>query len=170
MNLKSIMAGHRVHSMLIVFPLGLLLSAWFFDAVAYFTGHRYFYLIAYWNGALGLVSGLVAAVFGLVDWMAIPLNTRAKDVGVWHGGAALVMLTLFGWSWLLRIITEDHAPTLLSFCLATFAVVFAIVTGWLGGELVNRYGVGVQNGAGLDGIKEDKPDLLSAAPAPPADR
>ncbi len=44
--------------------------------------------------------------------------------------------------------------------LKAFAVVLAVVTGWLGGELVERLGVGVDNGANLDA-----PNSLAGGPA-----
>ena len=36
--------------------------------------------------AAGIIGGLLAAVFGLLDWIGIPGNTRAKAIGLWHGG------------------------------------------------------------------------------------
>jgi len=36
--------------------------------------------------------GLAAAVFGLIDWLAIPSGTRAKAVGMWHGATNVVMV------------------------------------------------------------------------------
>lgn len=44
----------------------------------------------------------------------------------------------------------DYTPTTLAFVLELVAVIIASGTGWLGGELVSRLGVGVDDGASLD--------------------
>src|SRR3954454_15739137 len=43
----------------------------------------------------GIVGGLIAAVFGLIDWLAIPAGTRAKAIGAWHGGGNVLVVLLF---------------------------------------------------------------------------
>jgi uncharacterized membrane protein len=100
--------------------------------------------------AAGVIGGLAAAVFGLVDWLAIPSGTRAKSVGLWHGLGNVVVVALFAVSWLIRWGDPNYVPTSLAFILSLFAVGLGSVTGWLGGELVNRLGVGVDPGAYLN--------------------
>src|SRR5437764_15366869 len=78
MESKAKLLGHPVHPMLIVFPLGLLATAVIFDVIALATGNGAWSGIAYYLIPAGLIGGLVAAVFGLIDWLAIPYNTRAK--------------------------------------------------------------------------------------------
>jgi uncharacterized membrane protein len=97
----------------------------------------------------GIIGGLVAAVFGLVDWVAIPNGTRAKAIGLWHGAGNVVVVGLFSASWLLRRAAPEH-PGTLALALSFAAVALALVTGWLGGELVERLGVGVDQGANLN--------------------
>jgi uncharacterized membrane protein len=150
MESKAKFLGHPIHQMLIVFPLGLLMTAWLLDIGFLVTRNATLATVAYWNIALGIGGGLVAAFFGLIDWLAIPIGTRAKSVGAWHGGCNVVMLTVFGASWILRHPAPEHAPTPLAFVLGCLAVAIAGVGGWLGGELVNRLGVGVSPRAGLN--------------------
>ena len=45
--------------------------------------------------AAGIIGGLLSAVFGLVDWWAIPSGTRAKAIGFWHGAGNVVVVLLF---------------------------------------------------------------------------
>jgi uncharacterized membrane protein len=105
-----------------------------------------------------VIGGLVAAVFGLIDWLGIPSGTRAKAIGLWHGGGNVVVVVLFIASWFLR---RGHAaaPTT-AVVLSAVAVCIALVTGWLGGELVDRLGVGVDDGAHLNA-----PNSMSGRPA-----
>jgi uncharacterized membrane protein len=141
--------GHPVHQMLIVFPLGLLGMAVIFDILAFALGNGYWSEIALWMMVAGIVTGLLAAPFGVIDWLAIPARTRAKRIGAIHGLGNVVVLALFGGSALLRW-AEPQNPAGLALTLSIGGLCLALVTGWLGGELVDRLGVGVDAGAHLD--------------------
>jgi uncharacterized membrane protein len=149
MESRAKLFGHPVHQMLIVFPLGLLATALVFDAVSLITGVGFWSELAYWMMAAGIVSGLLAAPFGLIDWLAIPGGTRAKRVGALHGAGNVVVLFLYLVSWLMRS-GNPAAPEMPALALAFLGGGLAIVTGWLGGELVDRLAIGVDDGANVD--------------------
>jgi uncharacterized membrane protein len=149
MKAKARLFGHPIHQMLIVFPLGLLATSLFFDIARRSSGNPLWGTIAYWLIAIGILSGLVAAVFGLIDWLAIPANTRAKRIGALHGIGNVVVVVLFAASWFLRR-DDPGNPEGAAITLSVLAVLLALVTGWLGGELVDRLGVGVDEGANLN--------------------
>lgn len=159
MESRAKFLGHPIHQMLIVFPLGLLATSVIFDIVHLATGEGRWADIAYWMIAAGVIGGLVAAVFGTIDWVAIPSDTRAKAIGLWHGGGNVVVVALFAVSWLLRR-PDPTDPGILAFVVSLAGFAIAGVTGWLGGELVDRLGVGVDDGAHLDA-----PNSLSGRPA-----
>jgi uncharacterized membrane protein len=142
--------GHPIHQQLIVFPLGLLATAVVFDILRLITDDDGFATASYFMIAAGVLSGLLAAVFGLIDYLAVPTGTRARRVGALHGGGNVVVVVLFAVSWLLRMDEPGHVPTTLAFLLALAGALLATVTGWLGGELVDRLGVGVEPDAHLD--------------------
>jgi uncharacterized membrane protein len=142
--------GHPVHQMLVVFPLGLLATAVVFDAIHVFGGSATFGQVGYWNITAGLVGGVLAAVFGLVDWLTIPSGTRAKRVGLLHGVGNAVVVVAFFVSWLVRTGGASHVPTVPLFVLEVVAALVASGTAWLGGELVDRLGIGVDRGANPD--------------------
>ena len=145
MESRAKLFGHSIHQMLIVFPLGLLAMALIFDAVGLATTGSW-HEISFWMIAAGLVTGLLAAPFGFIDWRAIPPGTRAKRVGALHGAGNVVVILLYGASWLARM-TAPARPTTLALVLAFAGGGLALVTGWLGGELVDRLAVGVDDGA-----------------------
>ena len=149
MESRAKLFGHPIHQMLIVFPLGLLATALVFDAVRLVTQDGFWSEIAYWMIAAGVVSGLVAAPFGLVDWLAIPWRTRAKRIGAVHGAGNVFVIAMYGISWLMRT-GNPAAPETPALVLAFLGGGLAMITGWLGGELVDRLAVGVDEGAHLD--------------------
>jgi uncharacterized membrane protein len=168
MESKAKFAGHPIHQMLIVFPLGLLVMALVFDILYFITGNSGFATAAFWDIPAGIIGGLVAAVFGFIDWLAIPGGTRAKRIGLLHGSGNVVVVLLFAISWLLRWGTPDNAPGLAAFVPALLAVGLGAITGWLGGELVDRLGVGVTPGANLDAPSSlTAPAAGRAGEAPP---
>jgi uncharacterized membrane protein len=149
MESKVKLFGHPIHPMLIVFPLGLLATSLVFDIVHWITGNGYYSEIAFWMITAGVIGGLLAAIFGLTDWLMIPSQTRAKRIGLWHGLGNVVIVLLFVVSWLLRLNTQANPPVL-AYVLSVVAVILALITSWLGGELVDRMGVGVDDGAHLN--------------------
>jgi uncharacterized membrane protein len=150
MESRAKLLGHPIHPMLIVLPLGLFVAAVVFDALYLWRESPAFATVAYWNIAAGVVGGLLAAVFGLIDWFAIPGGTRAKRIGLLHGGSNIVVVLIFAVVWLTRGHTLDAAPTMNLFLLEVVALALGTVAAWLGGELVDRLGVGVDDGAHLD--------------------
>ena len=149
MESRAKLLGHPIHQMLIVFPLGLLAMAVIFDLLAIAQGEGYWSEIAYWMIAAGVVTGLLAAPFGLIDWLAIPSGTRAKRIGAVHGVGNVLVVLLFAASWLMRG-DAPQAPEGLALASSFAAGGIALFTGWLGGELVDRLAVGVDDGAHLD--------------------
>jgi uncharacterized membrane protein len=159
MESRAKFLGHPLHQQLIVFPLGLLAMAVIFDLITFATGNSRWTEIAFYMIGAGVLTGLLAAVFGLIDWMAIPAGTRAKTVGAVHGLGNVVVVLLFTGSFFLRWPDPAIAPGLAYIC-SGLGFLLAIGTGWLGGELVNRLGVGVDDGAHLDA-----PSSLTSRPA-----
>jgi len=136
--------------MLVVLPLGLFIGAVVFDALALWTHTAQLAVVAFWDIAAGIVGGLLAAVFGLIDWMAIPAGTRAKRIGLLHGATNVVVVAAFTIAWLLRRNAGDPTPATTVFLIEVVAVALGAIAGWLGGELVDRLGVGVDDGAHVD--------------------
>jgi uncharacterized membrane protein len=149
MDSRAKLFGHPIHTMLVAFPLGLLVTAVVFDVVWLVTHAALWHQASYVMIGAGIIGGLLAAPFGAVDWIAIPWGTRAKRIGAMHGIGNLALVALFAASWLLR---GDPAiePPAIALALSFAAAPLGAVTAWLGGELVDRLGVGVDDGANLN--------------------
>jgi uncharacterized membrane protein len=149
MQAKARILGHPIHQMLVAFPLGVLGMSLFFDLIGIGAGRPALHMAAFYMIAGGIVAGLLAALFGLIDFVAIPWGTRAKRIGLLHGVGNVVVVALFAASWWLRRAAPD-APGTAPVVISAVAVAIALFTGWLGGELVDRLSVGVDDGAHLD--------------------
>ena len=149
MEAKAKLFGHPIHQMLVVLPLGVLAMSLVFDLIARVADMPKLHEAAFYMIAAGVISGLVAAVFGLMDFLAIPSGTRAKRIGAMHGVGNVIVVVIFAGSWLLRR-DAPASPETLAIVLSAAAAALACVTGWLGGELVDRLGVGVDQGANLN--------------------
>jgi uncharacterized membrane protein len=155
-----------MHPLMITFPLGLLSTAVLLDIFYLITGSEGATVLSFWMIALGIIFGLLAAIPGLIDWVAIiPANTRAKSVGLLHGIGNVVVLVLFAGSWYLRRDAEPGfrmagRPETFALILSFAGFVLALGTGWLGGELIERLGIAV-----YDGAHPNAPNTLSGRPA-----
>lgn len=152
MKSRAAVAGHAIHPMLIVFPLGLLATSVVWDICALATGSPSWAMISFWTIVAGVVGALLAAVPGFVDWLAIPGKTRAKALGLYHMVINLAVVALF----IISLIGRVRAPAGYAHAgvgwmiLGWIAVGAALVSGWLGGELVETLGMSVREDANVN--------------------
>lgn len=149
MESRAKLFGHAIHPILIVFPFGLLGTAVIFDIIYLIWGSGLMAQVTFWMMTAGIIGGLLAAPFGFIDWMAIPNGTRAKTIGAAHGITNVVVLLLFVASWGMRSDLPEQ-PEMFASILSFVGLGAAMLGGWLGGELVERLGVGVDEGANLN--------------------
>lgn len=135
-------AGHPIHPMIVPFPLAFLFSVVVTDLVQLTTGDPFWARLSFWLLAAGLLTGALAAVFGLTDFLTISkvrMHTAAWVHFIGNVGAvSLAFINL-----LLR--WDDPSESVGNFQLILSAVVslLLIVTGWFGGELSYRHRIGV---------------------------
>lgn len=146
MKTSATFLGHPIHQMVIVLPLGLLATSSTFDLYGSATGNREVLRSSHHMLSAGLVTALGAAVPGAVDFFGIPSNTRAKKIGLIHGVGNLIVAGLFAASWAKRRRRAGRPPSS-AIALSAAGAVLALVTGWLGGELVDTLAIGVHEGA-----------------------
>ena len=144
MRTKASIAGHPIHPMLIPFPLALWATSFVVDVLFYFLRHPTLLVIAKFMLAAGCIGAIAAAIFGIIDWLAIK-NGEVKRVANWHARLNVAALVVFAISLFLRMGSYSDLvgrrltiPFLLSFV----GVILITISGWLGGELVFRYGIG----------------------------
>lgn len=146
---KATLLGHPIHQMLVVFPLGLLGASVAFDWLSMAMESAQLAMVAHYLIIGGLIGGAIAAPFGLIDWMSIPRGSRAQRLGLMHAIGNVVVLLLFVGSWLLRD-PAPISPPWQAYALSWGGALVSLMTAWMGGELVDRLGVGVSEGAYVD--------------------
>jgi uncharacterized membrane protein len=144
MGLSSARIGkHPIHPMLVVLPLGLWITALVFDVIHAFTGHAAMRMAAFWNIGAGVVGALIAAIPGFVDWLG--MTGRAGRIATYHMLLNLAAVAIFAVNWYLRTRLPGNSPWPL--VLSVVGVVGVAISGWLGGDLVYRYRVAVEEDA-----------------------
>ncbi|HZN09598.1 MAG TPA: DUF2231 domain-containing protein [Pyrinomonadaceae bacterium] len=144
MRSKASIAGHPIHPMLIPFPLALWATSFAVDVLFYFLRHPTLLVIAKFMIAAGCLGAIAAAIPGIIDWLSIK-NGDVKRVANWHARLNVAALVVFAISLLLR--TGSYSELVgrrltVPFFLSLVGVILISISGWLGGELAFRYGIG----------------------------
>ena len=142
---KASIMGHPVHPMLIPFPLALWITSFIADVLFYFNRNTSLLVIAKFTLAAGIIGAVVAAVPGIIDWLAIK-NPEVTRIANWHARLNIIALVIFAVSLYLR--TRYGAPWVgwrltIPFLISLLGVILIGISGWLGGDLVYKHGVSV---------------------------
>jgi uncharacterized membrane protein len=144
MKSKATLAGHPIHPMLIPFPLALWATSFAVDILFYFLRHATLLVVAKFMIAAGCLGAIAAAIPGIIDWLSIK-NGDVKKVANWHARLNIAALVVFAISLFLRMGSYSELvgrKLTIPFLLSLVGVILITISGWLGGELVFRHGVG----------------------------
>jgi uncharacterized membrane protein len=136
-------AGHPIHPMLIPFPIVCFIGVLVTDIVflnnhvhGWATASRYLL-------AVGLVMAALAAVAGLTDFMGDDRIRGASDA-VKHMLANVTAVVIEIVNLFLRL-HDDAAIGNIGVYLSAIVVLILVYSGWKGGDLVYRHGIGVRD-------------------------
>jgi uncharacterized membrane protein len=144
MKSKASIGGHPVHPILISFPLALWATSFAVDILFYFTREPNQLVISKFMIAAGCLGAVAAAIPGFIDWLTIPKG-EVKRVANWHARLNVAALVVFAISLYLRMGSHSHLVghrLTIPFLLSLVGVILICISGWLGGELVFRHGMG----------------------------
>lgn len=141
---KAAVAGHPIHPMLIPFPIAFLGIALVTDIVYWSVGDPFWARASLWLIGAGIVSAVLAAVAGLVDFLGVkPVRQfRAAWIHVIGNGTVVALAVV---NLLLRLDSPAEAVVPSGFVLSLITTGLLVVTGWYGGELAYRHRVGVMS-------------------------
>jgi uncharacterized membrane protein len=135
-------AGHPIHPMLVPLPIGFLVGALLSDLGYTSTTDPFWAEASRWLLLGGIVTGVLAALFGLIDFLTISY-VRSRTAAWIHflGNATAIVLSL------INLLSRPSGPQANvpngGLILSLVVVLIFLVTGWLGGELSYRYRIGV---------------------------
>ena len=139
-------AGHPIHPMLVPFPIVCFILTLVADiAFVKYGGHP-------WATAsrillvIGLVTAALAAVAGLTDFLG-EKRIQGSDA-IKHAIANVTAVVLELVNLILRW-HNDGAIGSIGVYLSAIVVLILVYSGWKGGDLVYRHGMGVQDRADL---------------------
>jgi uncharacterized membrane protein len=146
MRSRAAIGQHPIHPALVAIPVGALAVAVIADLVGLARPDSGWGPTAANALLIGIVTALLAAVFGFVDWFAMPMSPAGKRLATIHMVCNLVAVALFALSWWLRHDTVDATPTS---AVAANVVAFLIlgVSGWIGGDMVYKHKLAVVENA-----------------------
>ena len=132
-------------------PIGAFVSSLIFDILTWTRTDGLPYLVdgAFWLIGIGLVGALIAAVFGILDWRAIPRRTRPFGIALTHAtlNAAAAVLFIIGYAWRAGDHVELDKTRWGQLALSAVAVALLLSAVWLGQTLTYHYGRRVARGA-----------------------
>lgn len=130
-----------VHLPIALFPLGLLLDV---GSLIWRDPDLFLVPAAFYCTTAGLVTGLIAGLFGFVDYSEIRRDHPARKAATLHMLLNLVSLGLYAVSAVLRVNRlEEPATPLLPLFVTLVATGLLSYSGYVGGHLVYNDGVAV---------------------------
>jgi uncharacterized membrane protein len=139
---------HPIHPMLIVFPIGLWIFSLACDLIrlAGASGDAWS-TVAFFSMIGGLIGALCAAVPGFIDLLFYKGGAPpVKKMALTHMAINLTAVVLYAINiWLRASGPTNLGPSLSApVVLSLVGVALLFVSGWLGGQMVHVYGVGVE--------------------------
>ena len=145
MRSKASVGGHPIHPALIPFPFAFLCGAFGFDLAGFMFAEPALWTTGYYLAVAGLVTGLLAAVPGFIDYLkTVPPQSSGRRRATRHMLLALATMALFLVAVLLR---HDAAaqPTIAVLALEALGTALLAAAGSLGGTLVTRNQISVDH-------------------------
>lgn len=135
--------GHPIHHMLVSFPIAFFIGALATDVAAWRGGDAFWARCSFWLLAAGLVVGVLAALVGLVDYASIG-KARRLSAATYHAVGNVLVMALAAINLYLRTGADFGGGTWPWPLILSAAVTLLLIgTGWYGGELAYRHGIGV---------------------------
>jgi uncharacterized membrane protein len=137
-------AGHPIHTMLVPFPVVCFTLALATDITYWRTSHLMWQEFSAWLLLVGLAFGVLAALFGAVDFL-VRSDVRAQGPAWPHAIGNVIVLVLAFLNNLVHAADGWTAVVPYGLILSALTVLVVFVTAWLGASLVHLHGVGVRN-------------------------
>jgi uncharacterized membrane protein len=135
-------AGHPIHAMMVTFPIALTLSTLGCDVFYWWTADPFWPRVALWASGFGFWLGILAGIAGSAELLLVP-GIRKRAASWTHAVAAVMLLSVAGMNWGVRIGDPEGVVLPLGLGLSVLASMFVGLAGWHGGKLVFDHGIGI---------------------------
>ena len=132
---------HPIHPMLVPFPIVCFILALVCD-VLYTRGHAELASASRWLLGIGLVMAALAAIAGLTDFFGEKRIQGSDAIKHMLANVTAVVLELV--NFFLRL-NNDASIGKIGVYLSIVVVLILLYSGWKGGDLVFRHGMGVRD-------------------------
>lgn len=135
-------AGHPLHPAIVTMPIGLLVSVAATDIAYWLLSDLFWARASFWLIVGGLVTGLVAALTGFLDFIRIG-RVRKHTAGWAHMYANVTALVLTAINLGLRLGNPGESIVFTGLAISVIVATLLGISGWYGGELVYRHKIAV---------------------------
>lgn len=145
---------HPLHPMLVLIPAGAWITSFVLDIIFLASGATFWFIAAMWVMVIGIAGAVLAALAGFTDLFTLPMTNEPKRTGLEHMWLNLLITVLY-----IINVAAVRAPVLFSpvrstgvipsdttawgFILNIVSILLLVVSGWLGGDMVYRFGIAV---------------------------
>jgi len=137
--------GHPIHPMLVQFPIVCFILTLIFD-IFYVRGDVGVAPYSNWILGIGLVMAALAAVAGLTDFLGDKRIQGADAVKHMLANVTAVVIEVV--NLVLRLKNPDSIASV-GVWLSVVVVLILAYSGWMGGKLVYKHGIGVHDSTNL---------------------
>ena len=106
--------------------------------------------IAFYTLLAGIIGAAAAAVPGIIDWLSIK-DPNVVKIANWHARLNVIALLIFAASFYLRTVNGERLVSgnyTIPVGLSVLGVILISISGYLGGEMVFKHGVAVDQQSG----------------------
>ena len=139
-------AGHPLHPMLIPFPIVCFIGTFLADIIYAQSGDNGWASASYWLLGIGLATAALAATVGVIDYLGDDRIRRLGDA-LKHMLANVAAVVIEVINLILRIDNRDFIAST-GIWLSGLVVLLLLYSGWKGGDLVYKHGIGVHDHPG----------------------
>lgn len=145
MQSKIKILGHPLHPMLVPFPIAFYTATMLCCFVYERTDNTFWFRVAFVANCAAVITALIAALPGLIDWLSIPQVADAKNTGFKHLVANVFCIGLFTASGIVMYTNfrYAHPPIQTNIFLASFGFLVMLYAGFKGWRLVQTHHVGI---------------------------
>ncbi len=145
MKSRASIGNHPLHPAMVALPIGAFFLAMISD-IGFLNDPRPFWAeMAYYAIGIGVVTALIAAVLGFIDFLGLPDGSKVRQIAIFHMAINVGAVILYAASFYLRHNAEGvaYAPSTAALGASFLALATLLVGGWLGGKMVFELRAGV---------------------------